>query len=104
MDTYEGGSGGRRQKPCRACSDFKSWMQAGPNKSKTIEDSTEESNKNSALEMRLMDHRTSQQTPSTGKGYKMGYSCIRPISHNPRFDIKFIHFKTYFFRATYRKI
>ena len=79
MDTYEGGSGGRRQKPCRACSDFKSWMQVGPNKSKTIEDSTEESNKNSALEMRLMDHRTSQQTPSTGKRYKTGYSCVRPM-------------------------
>ena len=104
MDTYEGGSGGRRQKPCRACSDFKSWMQVGPNKSKTIEDSTEESNKNSALEMRLMDHRTSQQTPSTGKRYKTGYSCVRPRSHNPRFDLYLIHFKTYFFRATDRKI
>ena len=89
MDTYEGGSGSRRQKPCRACSDFKSWMQAGPNKSKTIENSTEDSNKNSALEMRLMDHRTSQQTPSTGKGYKMGYSCIRPMT-KPEFMIRHI--------------
>ena len=29
MDAYEGGSGGRKQKPCRACSDFKSWMRGG---------------------------------------------------------------------------
>ena len=86
MDTYEGGSGGRRQKPCRACSDFKSWMQAGPNKSKTVEDSTEQSNKNSALEMRLMDHKTSQNS-STGKRYKTEYSCIRPIIHDSTYSL-----------------
>ena len=31
MDIYSEGSGGRHQKPCRACTDFKSWMKTGPN-------------------------------------------------------------------------
>ena len=37
MDAYSEGSGGRRQKPCRACTDFKSWMKIGPNQSKENE-------------------------------------------------------------------
>ena len=45
MDTYEGGSGGRRQKPCRACNDFKSWMKIGPESSKgNASNSTETAN------------------------------------------------------------
>ena len=41
MDIYSEGSGGRHQKPCRACTDFKSWMKKGPNQ---IDDSGSKSN------------------------------------------------------------
>ena len=40
MDAYSEGSGGRRQKPCRACTDFKSWMRTGPNQSKETENNS----------------------------------------------------------------
>ena len=64
MDAYEEGSGGR-QKPCRACNDFKSWMKMGPNKGPANNSTNNSSDQNSA--MRLLDTKPAAGSLITGK-------------------------------------
>ena len=52
MDAYSEGSGGRHQKPCRACTDFKSWMRKGPNQPQETDSKSND---------KLPPHSTSQE-------------------------------------------
>ena len=51
MDAYEEGSGGRRQKPCRACNDFKTWAKMGPGKGPDNNFNNKSTGQNSAMHL-----------------------------------------------------
>ena len=75
MDAYEEGSGGRRQKPCRACNDFKTWMKMGPSSGKEPDNNSnnKSSDRNSA--MHLVDTKAGAGSLIPGK--KILKNCCR---------------------------